>query len=69
MRASLVHIRVAEVRQLRAVVEHVATRSHTISAPPIAYTDGAERGAALEHVVHFRHVGRVEAAEIQAGEL
>ena len=68
MRIGLVNHAVVKVRQLWAVVEHIGTRSHTRSTPPIACIDGAERGAIVEHGGHIHHLGGVEAAEIQAGE-
>ena len=68
MRIGLVNYAAVEVRQLWAVVEHIGTRSHTRSTPPIVHIDSVERGAVAEHGGHIRHLGGVEAAEIQAGE-
>ena len=68
MRIGLVNHAAVEVRQLWAFVEHIGTRSRVRSIPAIAHIDSGKRGAVAEHVVHVRHLGRIEVAEIQAGE-
>ena len=68
MRIGLVNHATAEVRQLEAAVEHVATRSHSISIPLITHIDGTECWAIVEHMFHIRNISRVEAIEVEAGE-
>ena len=68
MRIGLVNRAAVEIRQLRAVGEHVDTISHAHSIPLVTHIDSSKRFAGAKHVAHILHIGRVEATDIQAGE-
>ena len=52
--------------QTRAINEHqVSCNRQTCSGPLIAHDDGLQRSAALEHLAHIAHVGRVETAQVK----
>ena len=58
--------RALAAHQTGAVIEHISGERHGSRAPAIAYIDGPKIAAAIEHVNHNVHIGRVETAQVKA---
>ena len=55
--------------QAGAVIKHISGAGHSRCAPITVHIDGPQVAAAIEHVTHISHLGRVELTHIKARQI